>query len=220
MNDHIRNLSSLGCNFAHQELNVVADPEQTIINALDMFWFDKKVFTLLIALLKFRISHLVNVKRLYNLSRELENDKKALLRVLALKVHRYTKDQRFSDLALKLNHRKNRLVDGPKKYSDLFYIQKKGVDKDFKKVGLEVADFFEEQPEKKLKTLKLIYKENLWLRLRALSGPDYRADTLYLVKSGLATTQKEVCQQLQCNKSSVSRIWSSIKGIEDLVEFV
>ena len=105
-------------------------------------------------------------------------------------------------------------------YGDLFYINKKGIDKDFKKVGAHVANFFEEQPEKKFKLLKRIYKENLWLRLRGISGADYRADTLFLIKAGLANSQSEVSQKLKCNKSTVSRIWTSIKGIEDLVQFI
>ncbi|MCB0341637.1 MAG: hypothetical protein H6626_09330 [Pseudobdellovibrionaceae bacterium] len=215
-----RQLSSLGCNFAVQESDAVADPEKTILMAIDYFWIDKKIFTMLIAVLKYRISHLINVKRLHILSKKIDTDKKLILSVVAAKVGQQTGDIRFTELAKKLKKPGEKVTRCPAKYQDNYYLERKGVDRDFKKVGLEIADFFEEQTEKKLKTIKKIYLENDWLRLRALSGPDYRADTLYLLKAGLAKNQSEVAKWLQCNKSSVSRIWSSIKNIHELAEII
>lgn len=213
-------LSALGCNFALQERGTIADPEKVILESLIFFWRDKKIFTMLIALLKYRIHQLINVKRLYSLSKNLDSEKKAVLRVLALKVYRHTGDVRFEELGKKLKKKNVKIKNYPKMYSDDFYKKKKGVDKDFSKVGIKVADFFEEQPEKKLKTIKRIYHENEWFRLRAISGPDYRADTLFLLKKGLAKTQSEVSGWLGCNKSSISRIWASVKNIEDLVVLI
>ncbi|MDC0980313.1 hypothetical protein OAQ84_01115 [Bdellovibrionales bacterium] len=219
-NSIIQKLSSLGCNFALNKKNLVVDPEKTIIEALDYFWIDKKIFTMLIGLTKHRIYHIVNTKRLYSLSANLSDSKKALLGVLALKVANHSKDDRFKELSDKIKRTNVKINKCPKQYSDPFYLDRKGIDKDFKKFKLTVADFFDEQPEKKFKTLKKIYSENLWLRLRALIGPEYRADAIYLKVSGLAGNQIQATKILGCNKSSTSRIWASIRNIDDLIPFI
>ena len=108
----------------------------------------------------------------------------------------------------------------PSQYKDLFYIQRKGVDKDFNKLKLKLADFFDIQPEQKFETFPKIYKENLWLRLRALIGADYRADVIYLKMSGLAKNQVQAAKVIGCNKSSVNRIWNSIEDFDSLVSHI
>lgn len=213
-------LSSLGCNFAVQEFGQVSDPELTLIQALDSFWQDKKLFSMVISLLKFRIFHLINMKRLFALSKNLDSDRKILLKVVSKKVGAFTGDVRFLELDKKIKVKKDHRLTVPKKYEDPFYIQRRGCDKDFAKVGCKIAHFFEDQPERKLKTLKRIYSENQWLRLRALVGPDYRADALFLLKANPKRTQSDLAKTLGCNKSSISRIWSSLKNVEDLVSLI
>lgn len=217
--DIIKKLSSLGCAFAKQNFAEMVDPEKTIVEALTYFWIDKKIFTLLIALLKYRIPHLINTSRLYSEIQKQDDDIKILLKVIALKVARQTKDTRYIDLAKKIKV-KTKLQNIPDNYSDEFFIKKNGIDKDFKKVGVKVADFFDFQTEKKLKPLKKIYMENEWLKLRAISGADYRADVIYLKKTNKNFTQTEIAGLLGCNKSSISRIWSSIKDIDTIVDLV
>jgi hypothetical protein len=221
MNRSLQNdLSSLGCNFAIQEFGRVADPELTLIHALDFFWRDKKMFSMLIALLKYRLHHLINTKRLFVLSKNLSSDRKILLKVISKKVAAFTGDLRFLELDKKIEVGKKHRLTIQKKYQDPFYVQRRGYDKDFGKLGYNVAQFFDDQPERKLKTFKRIYSENHWLRLRALVGPDYRADALYLLKTNPTTTQSDLAKILGCNKSSISRIWSSLKNVEDLVSFI
>ncbi len=214
----LKKLSSLGCNFVVGGSDLNSDPEQTIIDSLAYFSIDKKVFTMLIAVLKFRIHHVINIKRLHLLSKDLDEDSKALLRVVALKVARHTSESKYIELESKLSKYKLNLSKVPEKYREAFYLQRRGVDKDFKKVGVLVADFFEDQPERKLKTLRMIYSQNNWIKYRALIGADYRADVFYLMKFRNAQSQAEVSNILKCNKSSVSRIFASFGNIEDLIE--
>ncbi|MBT4762876.1 MAG: hypothetical protein HOO06_14375 [Bdellovibrionaceae bacterium] len=220
MNQILHSLSSLGCNFILYKQGLEADPEKTIIEVLDYFWIDKKIFSMAVGLLRYRIHHLINLKRLWLLSEDLDEDHKAVLAVLTLKISKFTGDERYLHFSKKLRFKKIKINDYPKKYSDPFYIQRKGIDKDFKLLKVTVADFFSDQPERKFKTLKNIYSSNKWLRIRAIVGPEYRADTLYLTSSGKACSQADVVSILGCNKSSISRIWSSLGDMESLLEFV
>jgi len=210
----IQKLASLGCFFSNDESRIEADPEQTIIDALEYFWSDKKVFTMLIGLLKFRLYHLVNTKRLGTLALNISGEKQVLLAVISSKVARHTGDIRYGQLAARLRKKKPLFKKWPKEYSDSFYLNRKGVDKDFKKFKVTVPDFFDQQSEKKFKPLKRIYSENLWLKVRAIAGPDYRADAIYLRSRGAIKTQSELAKTLGCNKSSISRFWNSIQDID------
>lgn len=209
-------LSSLGCNFALSNSSIEADPEKTIIEGLDYFWSDKKVFTMLLGLLRFRIFHLINTKRLYALSNNLSSDKKALLAVVAIKVYKYTADSRYRILFQKLKKDSRELKNVPLAYQDSFYIGRRGVDKEFNKLNARVANFFDDQTDKKFKTQKLIYSENLWLKLRALVGPEYRADVIYLLFRKRAASQSDAAKILGCHKSSISRIWGVLPELTAL----
>mgnify|MGYP006908302292 CR=1 FL=1 len=90
----ISDLANLGCRFAKQFPQDPVDPEITILQALNGFWEDKKIFTMLIGLLKFRLHQLINTKRLCCLAQKLSNSKRAVLYVLALKTYKHTKDER------------------------------------------------------------------------------------------------------------------------------
>jgi len=211
----ILKLESLGCMFATTKPEIVADPEKTLIEALDCFWTDKKIFTMLLGLLKFRISHLINTKRLLVLASGLDLQKQLVLSVVAKKIARTTGDKRFAKLSLELKKRNARLSP-PGKYQDEFYINRKGLDKDFASVGARVANFFDEPVERKQKPLNRIFKEHPWFRLRAIAGPDYRADVIYLKLAGLSKNQIEAARFLGCHKSSISRVWASIGDIHAL----
>jgi len=215
----ISQLACLGCNFAAYPNKIhPVDPEKTIIQALDSFWTDKKVFTMLIGLLKYRIHPLINLPRLYNMALILENDKKILISVLLFKVAKATKDDRYKFYANKIKKKTRSYSYFPKEYSDTFYIQRNGIDKEFKKFNLNLADFFDIQHEKKFAPMIKIYSQNPWLRLRALIGTDYRADIIYLKISGVISNQAEAAKIIGCNKSSVSRVWNSIKGFDELAQ--
>jgi hypothetical protein len=204
----------MGCNFAAGASTQTPDPEKTILEALDAFWVDKKIFTMLIGLLVHRLYALINTQRLLILSKNLPEPKLALLAILSHKVARHTGDKRFLELYKKLKHTRGKLIDCPKQYQDPFYIARKGADKDFKKMLVAVADFFEPQHEKKFKSMELILSENPWLRLRAIAGPEFRADAVYFKVIQGVDSQAEAVKLIGCNKSSVSRIWQSIDGLK------
>jgi transcriptional regulator with XRE-family HTH domain len=220
VNNIFQKLTSLGCRFAVDSSATLPDPEATIIEALDGFTDDKKIFTMMIGLLIFRLHHLINTQRLLALAADLDNNKKILLIVVCIKVARATNDQRYLLVARRLRVSKMTLSKYPTRYAEPFYLKRLGVDKDFKKFNVRLANFFEIQHEKKFKSYAEIYTENLWLKLRALIGPDFRADAIYLKASGRAKNQIEAARIIGCDKSSISRIWSSIKSIEDLAPLV
>ena len=169
----------------------------------------------MICLLKFRIHQLINTQRLYSKSKLLDADHRILLAVVAAKVYQYTKDERFLILSKKMRCRSKKLSKYPKSYSSPFYKKRRGIDKEFKKFGAELADFFSVE-EKKFNSLAKIYSGNSWLMLRALVGTDYRADVIYFKTLDTDISQTKIVKKIGCNKSSVSRIWNSTKGVEQI----
>jgi len=96
-----------------------------------------------------------------------------LLKILVRKIAIHTKNRRFLDLEKKIKFKRGHQMKMPKIYTDPHFVERKGLDKDFRKFGIKVANFFEDQPERKLKTMKRIYFENDWLKYRALIGPAF-----------------------------------------------
>ncbi len=210
----LKDLSSLGCNFAISEDSISADPEQTVIRTIDYFWQDKKIFTMLIGLIKFRLFHLINVQRLLILSKNLDSERKAILAVLSLKIFRHTQDERYQMMYNLFKKDNLKLTRIPQNYQDPFYISRRGTDKEFKKIKIEVADFFNDQHSKKFNTLERILAKNSWLKYRALIGPSFRADIIFLFIEKKMRSQSDICKLVGCNKSTVSRLWRSIQELQ------
>lgn len=207
-------LEVLGCNFAvTAEVNSI-DPEKTILEALDYFWEDKKVFTMLVGLMKYKIYGLINTQRLSLLSQNTSEEKKALLAVLALKVFNETKDIRYKKIFNKFKICRLNRNNIPEKYLEKYNLEKKGHDKEFKKIKIQLVNFFNDQPARKFKNIIQILKSNSWLKYRALIGPEYRADLVYLKVTGQINNQKDAVDVIGCNKSSVSRLWKTLSFID------
>lgn len=210
----------MGCQLALGPSERTPDPEKTIIQCLEFFWLDKKFFTLLLGLVKYRLTPLVNEKRLIDLGQKLDSNRRALLFVLMHKAHAHNNNPRARRIARAIWKKGLTLSTIPENYQNDFYISRKGVDKDFLRVKAKVAGFFDDQPEKKFQTSGQLYHSNPWLRLRALIGTDHRSDVLFLKASESQLSQREIVDRLGCHKSSVSRILASIKDFGDLSHFI
>ena len=65
--------------------------------------------------------------------------------------------------------------------------------------------------EKKILSLKGILKSNRWLRLRAVFGPNFRADVVYLYVAGIASGPAEAARLLKCSRDTAYRNWRALE---------
>ncbi len=210
----LQNLASLGCGFYTDPPEHVADPERVIVDSLQSFWTDQKLFTMLLATLTHRIHDLIHVERLLSLAESLSQDEKIILMVIADKMVDLG-DRRFSLIVSKLKKRGQKVSSIPEIHSRPYFHKKWGLDPNFQKFKMKVPNYFE-QPTKKLYTLKGILAGNPWLKMRALIGSNYRADLVYLKASRQIENPKDAIEALSCSTATIYRLWSSISLVDDL----
>lgn len=211
-------LASIGCGFRTDLPKFPADPEQTILDSLDFFWSDEKLFVMLIGVLSHRISSLIHVERLVSLSKNLTKDQRIVLMVIADKMIKLG-DRRYKLIEQKLKRRGMKLSNFPKLYSSPFYLEKHGTDPSFKKYGSKIPNIFNEDP-KKFFTLKHIVSNHPWLKIRALVGANYRADLIYLKSAGIVESPASSYKIMGCERATAYRLWDSIALVEDLEKLI
>ncbi|MCC7441964.1 MAG: hypothetical protein IT285_10035, partial [Bdellovibrionales bacterium] len=182
---------SLGVAFAENQSGVRdADPERILILSLPEFREDRKLLKLVMAWL-IEYGDLLHVERLRSLARELPVESLTWLGGLA-NHQAYGSgskgDRRW--LAL-LNFIKERI--GPIKKQvpasrlDELQAKRVGADKGFGSFGILVPRLEPADP-KKIRSRQAVLQENLWLRMRALMGSNWRADVASVMVLGVAKT--------------------------------
>ena len=216
----INKLSSLGCAFNVKSPSVPTDPENFIIESLRFYWEYNDIFFMTYSLLENRISHLIHIERLASLAVKayIKPDEKILLIALCNKLAEKG-DHRFKLISKKLYKKGLRMHNPPKNECSTHLIKMWGIEPSLLPFGVKARSFYKVN-EKKIFSLKEIFKRNLWLKLRAMIGPNYRADILYLKSTGLAKTAYQAAKIVGCNTSTATRIWKSVEHISDLKKLI
>jgi hypothetical protein len=206
---HKEKLLSLGFAFHGRIPKVSTDPEKAILDLLPALFEDRKVFRMLLAWLAV-VPELIHIERLKALSEDLPGRSKLVLGAIALKVSK--QDRRWRLLAdflqtslLQSRHQ----FTFPSELYDPFLTSKYGKDEEFNKFGIGIARLLPED-EKKILSLRGILRANPWLRIRALMGPNFRADVAYLCLSGV-DGPAEVARILGCSRDTAYRNWRALE---------
>lgn len=208
-------LISLGFAYNGKNSKLAPDPEATIIAAIRLFQEDQKLYRMLLAWLS-RFGDLVHVERLAGFISQLSDFDKVILGVTALKQVN-NGDTRYKILFEKIIKQKPKIafeLSG----NDGYLIEKVGVDPEFKKFGIKTSRILPSE-NKKLLDRKAILASNLWLRLRALLGSNFRADLAFIKLNGLASNAYGAMKLIRCSKETSYRIWGSLEEarVEDLI---
>ena len=216
----IKKLSSLGCAFNIKSPSVSTDPEHCIIESLRFYWEYNDIFFMIYSLLENRISHLIHIERLANLAKNsyIKPDERILLIALCNKLAEQG-DHRFELISKKFYRKGLKMHNPPKNECSTHLIKMWGTEPSLLPFGVKARSFYKVS-EKKLFTLKEIYKRNTWLKLRAVIGPNYRSDVLYLKSTGMAKTAYQAAKIAGCNTSTATRIWKSVEYIPDLKKLI
>ena len=200
--------------------SVPTDPEHCIIESLRFYWEYNDIFFMIYSLLENRISHLIHIERLASLAEKayIKSDEKVLLIALCNKLAEKG-DHRFKLIFKKLYKKGLKMYNPPKNESSAHSIKIWGTEPSLLAFGVKVRLFYKVN-EKKLFTLKEIYKRNTWLKLRVMIGPNYRADILYLKSTGMTKTAYQAAKIAGCNTSTATRIWKSVEYIPDLKKLI
>ena len=202
-------LLSLGFAFQGKVPSRAADPEKTIVDLLPSFYVDRKLFRLLLTWLH-KTSDVIHVERLKALSKDLAPGHKVVLGILARKLSQ--KDRRWNLLctALKASLKQTPpSLQLPRELSDPYLVAKNGRDKEMAEFGIEAAQINPEDGKKVL-SWRGILRTNGWLHLRALMGPNFRADVAYLYLSGAAVGPAGAARLLACSRETAYRNWRAL----------
>ncbi len=210
-------LLSLGFAFYGGAAKKTADPERTILSLLPSFRADRKLFRMLLAWLDIA-SDLVHIERLAGLAEEASDEDKIVLGAVASRLAR-DRDKRWALIFrnMKRDLEGKRLPSPPSEYADPYLVSKHGEDPHFREFGYRIAMLHPED-EKKILSLNGILRSNLWLRLRALIGPNFRADLVYLIVAGLAENPNQAASLLGCSRETAYRLWKAVTQFEDLTK--
>lgn len=197
---------SLGFAYHGEASRVAPDPEKMIIEVMKLFREDQKLFRILLSWLD-RFGDLVHVERLAHFMNDLSDEEKIFLGVTALK-RVNAGDSRYKVLAKRIKRLKLKL-ETPLSGQDEYLISKHGEDPEFLTFGVRTAKI-DAAENKKLLQRKWVIESNLWLRLRALFGSNFRADIAFVKLTKLAKNPYGTMKLIRCSKETTYRIWSSL----------
>lgn len=206
--------------FVEERLDPYVDPESLILEALPLFFEDRKAFRMLLTWVD-QVSFLIHVERLLSLGSTVNDSRtKILLLVLA---HREVRrgDRRWQLLLrrIKIDKREIAAFPIPESYSSDWLFQKGGEDPDFAAIGIKLPVISEEQG-KKIQSLEVILERQKWLRVRALIGANFRADLIAVLLSKRAMNAYQASKVMGCSRETAYRLWretSYFKRLELLV---
>ncbi|MCB0408537.1 MAG: hypothetical protein KDD34_10050 [Bdellovibrionales bacterium] len=214
----IPGLTSLGAAYYYDGKITIeeSDPELVILKSLKYYWNENDVFFMLYDLLMLRIAPLVHVERLVKMAKTglLSQDELILLIVVADKLVAKG-EHRFKMVRKKLYKKGMKIQKLPRLHSRPSFVKHHGAEEAFLEFGASVRKFLAPS-DKKLLTLKAILKRNGWLKLRALMGPNYRADVIYLRSSGAAKNVSEAARMALCDYTATYRILKYSEELEHL----
>lgn len=201
---------SLGIAFVFNQSGTKnADPEKTLIQSLKELADDRKTLSLIQGWLR-EFGPLVHIERLKALANDLTASELAWLGGLA--AHQAeTGDARWKAIVRYIEDDKlgTPRPHFPSSKLDELQIQRKGIDKHFARFGLRIP-ILEAAEAKKFKPTASAIKENIWLRMRALFGTNWRADTAVVLIQGLAKNAYQVERILGCSRETAYRNWKSL----------
>ncbi len=216
----VKKLTSLGCAFNVKWLKKPADPELCIIESLKFYWEYNDIFFMIYSLLKNRIAPLIHVERLVSLAINacITSDERALLIALCNKLAEQG-DHRFELISKKLYLKNLKMHCPPKNECSAHLIKIWGQELHLAPFGAKVRSFYE-MDEKKFLTLREICKKNVWLKLRAVVGSNYRADIIYFKSMGIVKSAYQAAKMAGCNTSTATRIWKTLEYAPDLMKLI
>ena len=209
-------LISMGLAYYGEPSKIAPDTEKVIIEVVNLFSEDQKLYRMLLAWMD-RFGDLIHVERLASFIDSLSDKDKLILGVTALK-RVNSGDIRFKAMYEKIKKQKIRQnfnMSG----QDNYLLEKLGVDPEFKIFGITTSKILPSE-DKKLMDRKWVLKSNLWLRLRALLGSNFRADMTFVKLNHLAINPYAAMKVLRCSKETSYRIWGSLEeaGLESLIQ--
>lgn len=206
-------LLSLGFAFHGKIPKESADPEKTIIALTPSFFVDRKLFRMLLTWLK-TTSELIHIERLKQLSKDMAPNLKVILAVIAKKLLKQDRRWKLIEEHVKKKlHGKTLTFQPPSEFNDPYLVSKHGHDAEFAQFGIQTARIIPEDP-KKIFSIRGILNANAWLRLRAVIGPNFRADTAYLYLSGAAQGPAEAARILGCSRDTAYRNWRALENAD------
>ncbi len=214
--DIVSKLTSLGCAYSVALPKEIADLEKTILQCLKYYWVSNDVIFMLYGLLKHRLGNLVHIERLIILAKKekLIDDELVVLLALSEKLME-AGDKRYEAVIRKLKRKNLKMSSPPKSEKDSYLIERWGLDTILEKYDVNVR-LWSAEPEKKFLTMKGIFKINPWLALRALVGPNNRADIIYLKLYQIVPSANQAMSYLGCSKDAAYRHWNATENVESL----
>lgn len=200
-------LVSLGFAFNGEPSKIPPDPEKTLALVMKLFREDQKLYRILLSWLD-RFGDLIHVERIDFFLNDLSDEEKLFLGVTALK-RLNSGDYRFKAIATKIKKLKIK-IESPLSGQDEFLISKYGEDVEFLSFGIRTSKI-EAAESKKLMQRKWVIESNLWLRLRALLGSNFRADIAFVKIMKLAKNPYGSMKLIRCSKETTYRIWHSLE---------
>jgi len=200
---------SLGIAFAFNQSGTRnADPEKTLLQTLCEFQNDRKMLTLVMGWLR-DYRHLIHVERLKALANKLSASELAWLGGLASH-QAEAGDARWKNLVQFVERKLGKpLPNFTSSRLDELQSERVGEDRFFKRFGLHVPRT-EPADSKKLRPLSAGIMANIWLRMRALFGTNWRADTAVVLLHGVAKNAYQTERILGCSRETAYRNWRSL----------
>lgn len=210
-------LISIGFAFYGEPSAHAADPERTLLGSIELFSTERKSFVMLLAWLE-KVRDLVHVERLKSMMHDLDPGFLPVFGAVCLKQLR-SGDRRFAILITAARHEidRRKIRYEPRVECDAFLVSKHGVDEEFLEFGIRTPLIAPADP-KKILSVEGILKRNSWLRMRALIGPNFRADIAYLMAARIVGNAHQASKTLGCNAETAYRLWRTLEIAPDLAK--
>ena len=207
--DRLRDLwKSMGAAFEAGEIELPVPPEEIILSTVSSPEFprNKQMIRLMLGWLAM-YRELIHVERLKTQSPKLDARSLAVLGGVAHK--QAGQDHRWKAIVRLVEKRlgDKPLVDPPA--DPAIQIERKGLDPDFTKLGIEVFQTTATQA-RKFRARRFILDNNPWLKNRLLFGANLRADVATVMALSLAPNAYGASQLLGCSRDAANRNWRAL----------
>ncbi len=201
--DIIIKWSSLGIAFAvDAKSSIHADPEKTLISSLVTCNYDRKLLRLILTWFQ-EYSDLVHVERLLALMKTLSVIELAWLGGIA-SYQEESGDIRWRAITREIKKLRNEAVHFPQSKFEKLQLKRIGTDKHFKSFKLNIPTI-KLDSKKKIKPRKYTIKNNIWLRMRALFGANWRADIAAALLLGKISNAYQAKKYFGCSYETAYR---------------
>ena len=210
---------ALGCGIRSEETLTPqdCDPEKQILRALKFYWTNSSIFFLVYSSLIKRVYPYIHVDRLVKLTQNsiISNDEKCLLVAICIKLAK--KDNRFKTAVKKLTSDGLTMQNPPSNELDKFLIKEWGEEETLTGFGVSVRSFMIAK-NGKLSPLEEVFRLNMWLKFRALFGPNTRADCAFIIYSSIEElTVSEVARRAYSSRQAVTSHYKDLIILKDTI---